>query len=114
MPPTHLFLLRHGIAVDRGMPGIPDSDRPLTAKGRKRLRRVLKVLKRVTPSPSAVISSSLVRASQTAEMAREVLRIPNEIEIENSLKPGGSLGEFLRRIQKRTDTGLLLTGHEPD
>ena len=35
-----LYLLRHGIAVDRGERGFEDDDaRPLTAKGRRQLRK---------------------------------------------------------------------------
>ena len=34
---TELFIVRHGIAVDPGTPGIPDDERPLTPKGEKRM-----------------------------------------------------------------------------
>lgn len=114
MPPLHLFFLRHGIAEDRGIPGIPDSDRPLTDKGRKRLAKSLKTLARLKQPIEGILSSSLVRAYQTAEMARDILNIPAEIEIESQLAPGGTLAEFLKKLKDREETTLLLTGHEPD
>lgn len=114
MAPSHLFFLRHGIALERGTLGIPDGDRPLTDKGRKRLTKVLKVFRRLKPPVNTIMSSPLVRAYQTAELAREILNIPGDILIDPSLKPGGSLKEFLQGLKNRQEDGVLLTGHEPD
>jgi phosphohistidine phosphatase len=35
-----LYIVRHGIAVEPGTPGIPDDERPLTAKGQKRMHEI--------------------------------------------------------------------------
>ena len=32
---NELYIVRHGIAVEPGTPGIPDDERPLDAQGRK-------------------------------------------------------------------------------
>ncbi len=37
---TDLYIVRHGIAVEPGTPGMPDDERPLTAKGEKRMRQI--------------------------------------------------------------------------
>ncbi len=37
---NELYVVRHGIAVDPGTPGIPDDERPLTPKGEKRMREI--------------------------------------------------------------------------
>ncbi len=36
---TELFILRHGIAVPHGTPGIAEDERPLTEKGERRMRQ---------------------------------------------------------------------------
>jgi phosphohistidine phosphatase len=43
---NELYLLRHGIAVDPGTAGMPDDARPLTDKGRKRMRQIAAGLER--------------------------------------------------------------------
>lgn len=44
----NLFLLRHGIAVDRGTPGFEDDSlRPLTPKGAARIHRIAQATKRL-------------------------------------------------------------------
>ena len=44
----NLYILRHGLAVERGTPGYEkDRDRPLTAKGRRRLRQIAKASFRI-------------------------------------------------------------------
>jgi phosphohistidine phosphatase SixA len=44
----NLYLMRHGIAVDAGDPSVvDDSQRPLTDKGVKRMRRVARGLRRL-------------------------------------------------------------------
>ena len=35
-----LYILRHGIAIPHGTPGVPEDERPLTAKGEKRIKEV--------------------------------------------------------------------------
>lgn len=114
MPPSHLLFLRHGIALERGSPGVSDWDRPLTEKGRKRLNAVLEVLQSLDLPIEAILSSPLLRAYQTAEMARDHLSLPRDPEIDDNLKPGGSLQSFLKGIQARREEGILITGHEPD
>lgn len=114
MPPAHLLFLRHGIALERGTPGVSDWDRPLTDKGRKRLTSVLEILKSLDLPIEAILSSPLVRAYQTAEMARDHLGLSHDPEIEETLKPGGSLKDFLKRLQARGEQRVLITGHEPD
>ena len=37
---NELYLLRHGIAVDPGFSGMSDDARPLTEKGKKRMRQI--------------------------------------------------------------------------
>ena len=64
-----IYLLRHVIAED-AKPGHPDSERPLTAEGRDKLRRVLKRARTADLDPSLILSSPYRRALETAEIGR--------------------------------------------
>ena len=65
-----LLLIRHGIAVERGSTAT-DEERALTSEGRARTRRVLERLERLGLACGPLVSSPLVRARQTAELALE-------------------------------------------
>ena len=68
-----LYLLRHGIAVERGTRGFEDDfSRPLTPKGRRQLRKTAGAVKKLGGKFDLILSSPLLRAKQTAEIAAEV------------------------------------------
>ena len=72
----NLYILRHGIAADRGF-DYPDDDlRPLTDKGIRRMRREAKGMDAMGVAPDLIISSTLVRAIQTAEIVQQGLSSP--------------------------------------
>jgi phosphohistidine phosphatase len=65
----HLVIVRHAIAEDReefAKTGQPDSERPLTKRGRAVMARVAKGLARQVKSIDVLAASPLVRAAQTA------------------------------------------------
>ena len=64
-----LIIVRHAIAVERGTPGIPDDERPLTPAGEKKFRQAARGLARIAPPPSRLLTSPLPRARRTAELA---------------------------------------------
>ena len=69
-----VYLLRHGIAVERGRGDVQtDAARPLTPAGRRKLRRVAVAMRAMELSFDAILSSPLVRAQQTAEVIRREL-----------------------------------------
>ncbi|MCB1214307.1 MAG: phosphohistidine phosphatase SixA [Deltaproteobacteria bacterium] len=107
-----LYFLRHGIAVQRGSPGIPDTERPLTDQGREKMKQAARALAKLRPPIQALISSPLTRAYQTAEIVQKNQAL--EIEINPELSPGGSLENFLKTLKKRSENCLMLVGHEPD
>jgi phosphohistidine phosphatase len=111
-----LYVMRHGIAVARGDPNFPDdTQRPLTPEGRKKLRAVAKGLSRLGLSVDSIITSPLVRASETAALVAEVLDSGVEVESSDFLRPGGSLQALLASLGKRNDQhSVLVVGHEPD
>ena len=108
-----IYLLRHGIAEDAG-PRTPDFKRELTDEGRKKLAGVLRLARRAGVQPELVISSPLVRAVQTAEMAREGFRVEAEIHETRALVPEGSPHKVWEELSGlRNLDSVLLAGHEP-
>src|SRR5260370_29937687 len=72
---TRVSPARHGIALDpadRGAP--PDDDRPLTAKGRRRFRRVARAFAQMGEEADLLFTSPLIRAAQTAELLARKIR----------------------------------------
>jgi phosphohistidine phosphatase len=109
-----VYLLRHGIADDDSPTG-RDSDRQLTAEGRRKLKDVLKTIAAAGVSPSVIVSSPYLRALQTAEIAREILGCPEEVHRSDALVPESDpqqVWQEIRNSYKGSDS-ILLASHEP-
>jgi phosphohistidine phosphatase len=100
-----IWLLRHGDAED----GSPDSERPLTEKGRKQSRAVGGALKALGVELDACLTSPKVRAADTARLTCEPLGV--EPELEPKLAGGPFDAEALAA---GLGDEVLLVGHDPD
>src|SRR5712691_7627004 len=90
-----IYLVRHGIAVDPSEKGTLDDDsRPLTAKGRRRFRRLARAFAQLGEIPDFTFTSPLVRAVQTAEILAGALRVA-EVGILDELRPEAGVGRLL-------------------
>jgi phosphohistidine phosphatase len=112
----NLYILRHGIAIDRGTPGYSsDSERPLTPKGERRLWQVAEAMEALELSFDLILSSPYVRARRTAEIVAEAFDARKKLEFSADLVPDGStkkLIQFLNALQP-VPNDILLVGHEP-
>lgn len=110
-----LYLIRHGIAVDREAPNCPpDTERPLTPKGIKRSRAAALGLHALGVTPNAVLTSPWLRALQTAEIFCETLGYPTRKIIRSDALEGTSApGDVLRELQQMKAKVVLCFGHEP-
>jgi phosphohistidine phosphatase len=112
----NLFLLRHGIAVERGTPGCEqDADRPLTPKGERRLGRIADAMEAMGLTFDLILSSPYVRARQTAEIVVDELGLKKKLEFSETLTPDGdakALIAALNKLDPRPEN-VLLVGHEP-
>ena len=111
-----LYVLRHGVAEDRGGSGYAsDGERPLTAKGVRRMARQVRRLRSLDVSIDVVVTSPLVRAVQTAEIVHEGLRVTGGLVTSNSLAPGGSPSQLISNLATGySSTGdVMVVGHEP-
>ena len=110
-----VYLVRHGIAVDHADRGeLPDDDRPLTAKGRRRFRRAARAFARLGEPPDFIFTSPLIRAAQTAEIFAGALKAV-EIGVLEELRAGAPLGPLLAEVARRVkpDQAVALVGHDP-
>ena len=110
-----VYLIRHGIAVDREDPDCPpDAERPLTKKGADKAREVLSGLRELGATPGAILSSPLLRAWQTGEIAATVFRIPKEkIRRTDALLPEADPAALLKELSRLTVEEALCAGHAP-
>jgi phosphohistidine phosphatase len=110
-----LYIVRHGIAVDRDDPKCPpEAERPLTAEGVKKTRSAALGMKFMGAKPDLLITSPLVRAAQTAEIFAEVLGYaPAKIRATDSLKPAANPTEFIRELTKIRAKEIACFGHAP-
>lgn len=105
--------MRHGIAEDAG-PGTPDAERRLTDKGRDKLDAVLRLARKAGVELDLILSSPLVRAVETAEMARKILDVDAAVQHTSVLTPESSPQNVWQEVRglRKLDS-VLLAGHEP-
>jgi phosphohistidine phosphatase len=109
-----LYLMRHGIAIDREDPDCPpEPERYLTPKGIQRTRAAARGLRALRLKPTTLLTSPYVRAVQTGEIVCEVLGLdPKQLRTTDSLRPEAKpirLTEELARLQGE----VICFGHAP-
>jgi phosphohistidine phosphatase len=111
----HLYLIRHGIAVDREEPNCPpDTERPLTPKGMKRSHAAALGLRALDVKPAAVLTSPWLRAVQTAEIFCEAIGYSSKKIIRtDALKGTSAPSDLVRELQSMKARVVLCFGHEP-
>jgi len=111
----NLYLLRHGIAVERDARRYEsDAERPLTTKGRRKLRHAAAAMRAMELSFDVILSSPLARARQTAELIAKALHCRHRLQLTEFLVPGSSAAGLVGRLRQLKPQSALLVGHEPD
>lgn len=109
-----LYLIRHGLAAERGENYPDDSKRPLTQRGIERLKREGRGLVALDVTFDVMLTSPYVRARQTAETIADALRTRPQIVLTDSLIPGGSYNAVIDELAKHSRRKrIALVGHEP-
>jgi len=115
MPTLELYLIRHGIAAERGPEYPDDSKRPLTSKGMAALRKTAKGLNELEITFDQIITSPLVRTKQTADIFSEILHGKPGVVQSDALAPAGTTAAVIQEIVKHARKAkLALVGHEPN
>ena len=100
-----VFLVRHAEAA----PGKPDELRRLTSAGRDAARALGERL--ATEQPTAVVSSPLLRARETADLIARACTV--EATTDDNLAPGATAGT-LREVARNKEGPIVAVGHQPD
>ena len=111
-----LYLLRHGDAGKRMAvaAGGNTGDVPLTIVGREEIAIIARSVKALNLRFSAIVTSPLKRAVQTAKIIAKVLAIENRISVWNDLVPEGNRSKLYNKLnQYARDSSVLMIGHEP-
>ncbi|MBV9080745.1 MAG: histidine phosphatase family protein [Elusimicrobia bacterium] len=112
-----VVIIRHAIAEDRerfARTGRPDSERPLTKKGRRKFRAAVPGLKAVVPTVDVLAASPYTRAQETLALARRAYR-KTRVETLADLAHGGSIiGIRSWLAKKKSGATIAVVGHEPD
>ncbi|WHZ30294.1 MAG: hypothetical protein OJF51_005097 [Nitrospira sp.] len=108
------ILVRHGIAVEPDEWDGTEENRPLTEKGKRRVRQAAEGLAALDCKPTHLFTSPFVRAYDTARLLRAVVCPTLKIEIREELvvgaKPERLIGLF-RALP--SDAVVVCVGHEP-
>jgi phosphohistidine phosphatase len=109
-----LYVIRHGIAENRGEAWPDDTKRPLTDEGIDRLQKAARGLSRMGVSFDVVLTSPLVRTRQTAEiLAAEFAPRPPVVHVD-ALAPGGAHAALVAELEKHVRRRrIAIVGHEP-
>jgi phosphohistidine phosphatase len=107
----NLYLIRHAIAVDEYE---DDSQRPLSDKGRRKMRQIAKGLRAIGVEFDLVISSPYVRAAETAKILAEVFKMKREVQFSDHLVPTGDPNLLIAELNEESNVdSVAIVGHEP-
>lgn len=110
-----LLIVRHADAGDSeefARTGQPDSERPLSAKGKTQMEWVAPALVRLVPDVGAIVTSPYTRARQTAEILRRVWKA-DPLEETDTLQPEMRAAAFGKYLAARDEDVVVCVGHEP-
>jgi phosphohistidine phosphatase len=108
------ILVRHGIAVEPDEWDGTEENRPLTEKGKRRVRQAAEGLAALDCKPTHLFTSPYVRAYDTARLLRAVVCPTLKVETREELVVGAKpqqLVELLHALP--SDAVVVCVGHEP-
>jgi len=110
-----LYRLRHAIAIYREIFDGEESERPLTAEGAKKMRRIAKGMHALELSFDVIFSSPYRRAQDTAGIVAAKFNMRRHLRLTDALTPRGDRRAVIKEIAalKGRTKSVLLVGHEP-
>lgn len=108
------MFVRHGIAVERDQWEGTEENRPLTEKGKRRVRQVAEGLTALDCKPTQLFTSPFVRAYDTARLLRMVMCPTIKVETREELAVGAKPEHLIALLgQLPADAVVVCVGHEP-
>jgi len=109
-----LYLVRHGVAEERGDAWPDDAKRPLTDDGVSRMRKSARGLAKSGVELDVVLTSPLTRARQTAEIFAAAFDSRPPLVATDALAPEGTWAALSTELEKQGKRRrVALVGHEP-
>jgi phosphohistidine phosphatase len=110
----NLYFLRHAKAHPRGPKWRPDSKRPLTKEGEKKMEEVARGMKKLGLSFDLILSSPYARALRTAQIVVEVYKV-RKLFTSNNLAADADPHTIIAEINDNFSTlnDVVVVGHEP-
>lgn len=109
----HIFIMRHGEAA---WDAANDALRPLTERGKSESVQMAEWMAKQQYKIDYVLVSPYLRAQQTLAAVKEGLLLPNQIETEEGLIPGGNADHIAHYLRALGDVGyqnILVISHLP-
>ena len=108
------LLIRHGIAVAPEEWQGSEENRPLTEKGKKRVRQVAAGLATLTCKPTHLLSSRFLRAYETARLLRRIVCPSIKVETCDELAVGSTPEQLISLLRSLPlESVVMCVGHEP-
>jgi phosphohistidine phosphatase len=114
MGAVNLYFLRHAKACARSRKWRPDSTRPLTRDGEKKMFEAARGIQTLDVSFDLILTSPYIRAFRTAEILGEVFGAKKVFESKNLIpeaKPGEVIDEINGNFSMMKQ--IVLVSHEP-
>lgn len=108
---VELYLLRHAHAGDSAKWEGPDSERPLSSKGKRQAERLGAFLAERGFAPDAIVTSPLLRARQTAQLLGDAIGIA--VAVDDRLGGPLDVDDVNSIVERAGGTSVVLVGHDP-
>ncbi len=109
-----LFIVRHGPAGKSLEDKKLDEARPLTKKGKEKMKNIAKGLSGMDISFDKIVTSPLARCAESADILSKCCTDKNCAEPIDALKPGGSIDDLIGYLNALDGVETVaIVGHEP-
>ena len=110
-----LYIVRHAIAVEATLFEGDDSQRPLTSKGRRKMRSIAQGLKELEIQLDLILTSPYLRATQTAHILAKKFDLEERVFCIQQLSPTGYADHLIDEINEKYGEiqNIAIIGHEP-
>ncbi len=104
-----LYVMRHGEAEPKSS---SDAERRLTRRGVEQVTRSLAIASELGATAEGIVTSPLLRARQTAEIAQRLFRVQTVL-VNPALEPDSTSLEALQVLRDLDLKEMLLVSHQP-
>jgi phosphohistidine phosphatase len=109
-----IYFLRHANAGEAKLNSTADEKRPIDELGTRQSHDMGSALRDMKVGVDVIISSPLLRAVQTAEIAAAELGYAEEVVLDDALRPEATYDDFQQLLQRYAkNDSIMVVGHNP-